>query len=141
MVISERVDRVREVTRGYGKEGNSRPGDYLDAFRAFIHGNLNRIPALLIVTQRPRDLTRKSLRELELTLDEAGDSEQALRTAWREQKNEDIAASIIGYIRQLAFDDASFKADGGFTRLNKIFGGTLEALLGELTDEVWKDAG
>jgi len=29
-------------------------------------------------------------------------------------------------------------ADGGFTRLNKIFGGTLEALLGELTDEVWK---
>ena len=40
-----------------------------------------------------------------------------------------------------AFDDASFKADGGFTRLNKLFGGTLEAQLGELTDEVWKDAG
>ena len=29
-------------------------------------------------------------------------NETAIRTAWREAKSEDIAASIIGYIRQLA---------------------------------------
>ena len=191
MVISERVDHVREVKRGYGKDSHGRPGDYLDSFRDFIQGNLNKIPALLVVTQRPRDLTRADLRALKLALDEAGFSEQALRTAWREQKNEDIAASIIGYIRQLALgspllpydervdqavrrlckthqftelqakwldriakalknetivdrsalDSEQFKQDGGFTRLNKIFEGTLEALLGELADEVWRDAG
>lgn len=191
MVISERVDRVREVRRGYGKDSKGRPGDYLDSFRDFIQNNLNRLPALLVVTQRPRDLTREDLRQLKLALDQEGFSEQALQTAWREQKNEDIAASIIGYIRQLALgaplipyservdhavrrlrkarafteaqlkwldriakqlkhetvvdrttlDSDLFKAEGGFTRLNKIFDGQLEALLGDLADETWKDAG
>lgn len=114
-----------------------------------------------------------------------------MQTAWREQKNEDIAATIVGYIRQLAlgsplmpyservdravqrlrkahnftdppskwldriakqvkletvvdrasFDAGQFKADGGFARLNKVFDGKLETILGELADEVWKDAG
>jgi len=191
LVVSDRTDQVRYVRRGYGKDGNHRPRDYLDAFRDFIQGNLNLIPALLVVTQRPRDLTREDLRTLRLKLDAAGYNEQALRTAWREETNEDIAASIIGYIRQLALgvplvpyaervddalrrirkahpftenqnkwleriakqlklevvvdraalDSGQFKADGGFTRLNKIFDGTLEAVLGELADEIWKDAG
>jgi type I restriction enzyme R subunit len=191
LVVSDRHDQVRYVRRGYGKEGNHRPGDYLDAFRNFIQGNLNKIPALLVVTQRPRDLTREDLRTLKLALDQEGYNEQALRTAWRDEKNEDIAASIIGYIRQLALggplvpyaervdhavrrirkahqftenqskwleriakqlkleivvdraalDSGQFRAEGGFARLNKMFDGTLEALLGELADEVWKDAG
>jgi type I restriction enzyme R subunit len=114
-----------------------------------------------------------------------------VQTAWREQKNEDIAASIIGYIRQLSLgtplqsyavrvdravqhlrkrhkltdpqvkwldriakqvklqtvvdraslDEGQFEAEGGFARLNKVFDGKLETLLGELADEVWKDAG
>jgi hypothetical protein len=29
----------------------------------------------------------------------------------------------------------------GFTRLNKVFDGQLDSLLGELAGEVWKDAG
>lgn len=33
------------------------------------------------------------------------------------------------------------KADGGFQRLNKVFDGKLEGLLGEIADEVWSDAG
>jgi type I restriction enzyme R subunit len=140
------------------------------------------------VAQRPRDLTRDDLRALKLALDAEGYSEKALQTAWRESKNEDIAATIIGYIRQLALgsplvpyadrvvqrlrkahkftepqskwleriaeqvkietvvdraslDRGQFQAQGGFARLNKVFDGKLEGLLGELADEVWKDAG
>jgi len=102
MVISDRTDQVRYVRRGYGKDGNNRPADYLEAFRTFIEGNLNKLPALLVITQRPRDLTREDLRALKLALDTEGFTEQSLQTAWREQKSEDIAATIIGYIRQLA---------------------------------------
>jgi type I restriction enzyme, R subunit len=189
-VVSEKTDELREVTRGYGKHGSRPPGDYLQAFRSFVESNLNKLPALLVVTQRPRDLTREDLRQLKLTLDQEGFSEKSVQTAWREQKNEDIAATIVGYIRQLAlgsplvpyaervdralqrlrrahkftdpqskwldriakqvkletvvdrasFDAGQFRADGGFARLNKVFDGQLETLLGELADEVWKDA-
>jgi type I restriction enzyme R subunit len=40
-----------------------------------------------------------------------------------------------------SLDSGQFKADGGFARLNKVFDGKLGALLDELADEVWKDAG
>jgi type I restriction enzyme R subunit len=191
VIVSEHQDEVKHVTRGFGKHGSRPPADYLEAFRAFVESNLNKIPALLIVTQRPRDLTRDDLRQLRLMLDQEGFSEKSVQTAWREQKNEDIAATIIGYIRQLSLgspllphaervdhavrrlrkthqftdmqskwldriakqlkletvvdprslDEGQFKTDGGFPRLNKIFDGKLEAILGELAEEVWKDAG
>jgi len=191
MVVSETADELREVTRGYGKHGSRPPGDYLQEFRAFVERNLNKLPALLVVTQRPRDLTREDLRALKLALDQEGFNEKAVQTAWREQRNEDVAATIVGYIRQLALgsplmpypervdravqrikkshkftdpqmkwldriakqvkletvvdraslDAGQFKVDGGFARLNKVFDGKLEGLLGELAEEVWKDAG
>ncbi len=191
IVVSEHVDEIREVTRGYGRHGSKPPADYLDAFRTFVASNMNRLPALLVVTQRPRELTRGDLRQLKLALDQEGFNEASVQTAWREQKNEDIAATIIGYIRQLALgsplvpyaervdravsrlkkarkftdpqvkwldriakqmkhetivdkaalDTGQFKSDGGFARLNKVFDGSLETLLGDLADEVWKDAG
>jgi type I restriction enzyme, R subunit len=190
-VISERHDELREVTRGYGKHGSRPPGDYLEASRAFVDSNMNKLPALLVVTQRPRDLTREDLRKLKLALDQEGFGEKAVQTAWRDQKNEDIAATIVGYIRQLALgspllpyaervdravqrlrkahlftdpqskwldriakqvkletvvdraslDAGQFKTDGGFARLNKVFDGQLESLLGELADQVWSAAG
>ena len=102
-LVSTTPDSVREVTRGYGK--HARPADYLAEFSAFLKDNLNKIPALLVVTQRPRELTRAQLRELKLQLDAAGFSEMALRNAWCGMTNEDIAASIIGYIRQAALGD------------------------------------
>jgi len=46
---------------------------------------------------RPRELTRKQLRELALELDRAGFSETNLATAWREMTNQDIAARIVGF--------------------------------------------
>jgi type I restriction enzyme, R subunit len=58
------------------------------------------------VLTRPRDLTRKHLRELALELDRAGFSEANLATAWREMTNQDIAARIVGYIRQAALGDS-----------------------------------
>jgi type I restriction enzyme R subunit len=48
----------------------------------------------------------KQLRELALELDRAGFSEASLSTAWREMTNQDIAARIVGYIRQAAIGDA-----------------------------------
>jgi type I restriction enzyme R subunit len=187
--ISNHPDQVVTVTRGYGD--STRPEDFLDGFTAFIRGNLNKIAALLTVVQRPRELTREQLRDLRLELDVQGFSETALRKAWSDAKNEDIAASVIGFIRQAALgdplvpyedrvraairrilgsrswtevqkkwlkrieeqitrelvvdraalDEEPFAKDGGFQRLNKVFGGQLETVLGDINDEIWKRAG
>ncbi|WP_204308529.1 type I restriction-modification enzyme R subunit C-terminal domain-containing protein, partial [Klebsiella pneumoniae] len=45
------------------------------------------------------------LKELRLALDRKGYSEASLRRAWADAKNEDIAASIIGFVRQAAIGD------------------------------------
>ena len=58
---------VVAVTRGYGN--GQKPADFLDSFTAFIKGNVNKIAALTIVVQRPRDLTRAELKALRLALD------------------------------------------------------------------------
>jgi type I restriction enzyme R subunit len=73
---------------------------------AFVRDNLNKIAALTVVVQRPRDLTRASLRQLRQELDKTGYSEASLRRAWADTKNEDIAASIVGFVRQAALGDA-----------------------------------
>jgi type I restriction enzyme, R subunit len=104
LFISEHQDNLYSVERGYGKA--QKPEDYLHAFAEFIRSNSNTIPALMTVLTRPRDLTRKQLRELALTLDRAGFTESNLATAWREMTNQDIAARIVGYIRQAAIGDA-----------------------------------
>jgi type I restriction enzyme R subunit len=97
-------DSLIGTERGYGKA--KKPEDYLKEFSEFIKSQSNAIPALVTVLTRPRDLTRKQLRELALELDRAGYSEASLSTAWREMTNQDIAARIVGYIRQAAIGDA-----------------------------------
>ena len=188
-VVHPLSDSVIDVTYGYGKW--KRPEDYLESFREFVAANLNTMPALLVVTQRPRDLTRADLKRLKLSLDQQGYTEAVLETAWHDTKNENIAATIIGYIRQLALgsplvayatrvdravqalhkkhkftapqakwlgriaeqlkaetvvdreslDRDQWKQEGGYPRINKVFDGKLDALLHELVDEVWMDAG
>lgn len=98
--ISHHPDELRRVEPGYGKA--EKPEDYLDSFGAWIRDNLARLPALLVITQRPRDLTRAQLKELALILDTDGFSETYLRTAWRDARQEDVAAGIVGYIRAQA---------------------------------------
>jgi type I restriction enzyme R subunit len=102
-LISDHEDELASHTRGYGQ--GEKPEDYLNAFKSFVLGNMNKIPALSIICQRPRELTRQDLRKLKLALDEHGYSEPKLRTAWRELTNEDIAADIISFIRRQALGD------------------------------------
>ncbi|WP_425504012.1 type I restriction-modification system endonuclease [Salicibibacter cibarius] len=101
--ISTHEDELKEVRRGYGKA--EKPEDYLEGFSQFIKENMNEIPALHIVCTRPKDLTREQLKELRITLDQNGYRESHLQTAWREAKNEDIAADIISFIRKQALGD------------------------------------
>jgi type I restriction enzyme R subunit len=187
--ISQHPDAVVDVSNGYGSA--ARPEDYLGAFEAFIRANLNQIAALTTVVQRPRDLTRAELRELRLQLDAQGFTDAKIRRAWSETRNEDIAASIIGYVRQVALgdplipyadrvkravdavirkgdwtpvqvgwlrrigkqlekevvvdrhalDEEPFRADGGFRVIDKRFGGKLEQVLSDLSEEVWRSVG
>lgn len=104
LFISEHEDKLHSIERGYGNA--NKPEDYLKEFTAFIHSHSNDIPALMTVLTRPRELTRRQLRELVLELDKAGFTETNLSTAWREMTNQDIAARIVGYIRQAAIGDA-----------------------------------
>ncbi len=101
--ISTHADEVKEVTRGYGNA--EKPEDYLQSFNQFIKENMNLIPALQVVVTRPKELTRAQLRELKIALDQKGYTEKSLQTAWRDAKNEDIAADIISFIRQNALGD------------------------------------
>jgi len=101
--ISNHEDQLIGTTRGYGEA--EKPEDYLEGFEQFIKENMNLIPALSIICTRPSDLTRDELRKLKVALDQQGYSENYLQSAWRDAKNEDIAADIISFIRQKALGD------------------------------------
>lgn len=103
-VVSKDEDVLIAHTRGYGQ--TERPEDYLDAFSNYVQTNRNEIAALNIVCTRPKDLTRKSLKELRLTLDREGFTTQRLNTAISEVRNEEMAADIITLIRRYAIGSA-----------------------------------
>ena len=77
--ISEHPDQVIAVAHGYG--AGQKPEDFLDSFTAFVRDNVNKIAALTVVVQRPRDLTRAELKSLRLELDALGYSDANLRRA------------------------------------------------------------
>jgi len=187
-LISGHDDSVREVVYGFGD--HEKPQDYLESFEEYIKTNKNHIPALMTVLTKPRDLTRKDLKELKFLLDKEGYSVTNLRFAWKGTTNQDIAASIIGFVRRMALgaplisyeervqraikkilagrawkepqrkwldrigkqllketivdkealNSGQFKTQGGFNRLNKIFDGKMEEVLGEIGEELWQDA-
>ena len=101
--VSDHEDHLIKVESGYGRA--SKPQEYLQEFSEFIREKRDTIPALITVLTRPRDLTRKDLKELALELDQAGFSEVNLETAWRELTNQEIAAEIVGFIRHIATGD------------------------------------
>lgn len=98
--VSEHQDEYLGTERGYGK--GQKPDDYLNSFKEFVTNNQNKLMALNIICTRPKELDRQSLKELKLLLDQEGFNVRSLNTAWKQAKNEDIAADIIGYIRTLA---------------------------------------
>jgi len=125
LLISTHEDELISVNRGFGKdeEGNEieAPEDYLESFNQFIKENVNKIAALTAVVTRPRDLTREDLKSLRLMLSEHNFSETHLHAAWKEAKNEDIAATIIGYIRSSALGSPLIpfeqRVDNALTRI------------------------
>ena len=187
LLISGHGDEVIDVSHGYGV--HKKPEDYLESFGKYLTENKNKIPAIMVVTTKPRDLTREQLKELRLILDREGYNEMTLKTAWKDANNVEIAASIIGFIRQsvlgsplipyqdrvkyamdailasqpwtdpqrkwlerigkqleqetivdrASLDSGRFKDQGGFNRLNKIFNGQMNEILGRISDELWKD--
>ncbi|MBK3868811.1 type I restriction-modification system endonuclease [Pseudomonas stutzeri] len=108
-VISTHSDELLVREQNYGQ--NQKPADYLESFNDFIRTQLNQSAALGVVVNRPKDLTREQLREVRLLLDQHGFSEASLQSAWRNQTNQEIAASIIGYIRQAAIGEALLPFD------------------------------
>ena len=108
-IISPHTDKLMVREQSYGK--NQKPADYLESFHEFIHKQINQSVALGVVVNRPKDLTREQLREVRLLLDQNGFNEANLKSAWRSQTNLEIAASIIGYIRQAAIGEALLPFD------------------------------
>lgn len=103
-LIYEGADEFKKRTQDYGV--HEKPADYLESFEAFIRERLNDSVALGVVVNRPRDLTRGTLKEVRLLLDGAGYSEARLESAWRNATNQEIAASIVGHIRRAALGEA-----------------------------------
>ena len=101
--VSEHPDEFLGIEDYYGQ--NASPEDYIEGFERFIRDNMNTVPALIAATQKPRDLTRKELTNLAKLLDDEGFSEASLRAAYGRVRNADIAAHIIGYVRQAALGD------------------------------------
>ena len=108
-VISDHADQLMVREQNYG--ANQKPADYLESFNDFIKHQLNQSVALGVVVNRPKDLTREQLREVRLLLDSNGFSEANLSSAWRNQTNQEIAASIVGFIRQAALGEALLPFD------------------------------
>lgn len=103
VVISGHEDELLRIEEIFGR--NTTPEDYIEGFERYVRKNMNRIPALIAVTQKPRDLTRRELSELAALLDEENYSESMLRAAYGKARNADIAAHIIGFVRQAALGD------------------------------------
>jgi type I restriction enzyme R subunit len=98
--FSDHKDEYLRTERGYGN--GQKPEDYLEGLKRYIEENANKIVALQIICSRPKDLDRKSLKELKILLDQAGFTTRSLNAAWKESKNQDMAADIISFIRTLA---------------------------------------
>ncbi|MFZ3003178.1 MAG: type I restriction-modification system endonuclease [Undibacterium umbellatum] len=108
-VISHHPDELMQRVQSYGDY--SKPEDYLQSFSAFIQQQINQSAAISVVVNRPKDLTRQQLKEVRLLLDQHHFNEATLQSAWREKTNLDIAASIVGHIRQAALGEALLPFD------------------------------
>lgn len=104
IIIAPHADEIISIEDDFGDKAS--PADFIESFEDFVRSNMNGVPAMVAAIQRPRELTRKDLKDLAVLLDEKGYSEASLRRAYGAARNADIAAHIIGYIRQAALHDA-----------------------------------
>lgn len=103
-LFSEEKDEIRSVEFLYG-EKHSRPEDYLDQFIRYLDTEKNKNLALQVVLTRPQTLTRAELKSLRAELDAAKFPMRQLNAAFKNAKNVDIAADIVGMIRSLMLGD------------------------------------
>ena len=108
-LIYEGADEFLGREQNFGV--NEKPADYLESFNDFIKNNINQSAALAVVVNKPKDLTREQLKEIKLLLDSNGYTETKLKAAWRNSTNQEIAASIIGHIRQAALGESLIPFD------------------------------
>jgi len=100
LVVSSHEDELIDVAPAYG-----RPDDYLERFTLFVKEKSNSLHALMAVVQRPRELTRRDLMELVVALENAGFDEKSLTHAWTQKSNQEVAARVLGFVRQAALGD------------------------------------
>jgi type I restriction enzyme R subunit len=108
-IIYEGRDELLTREQNFGV--NEKPADYLLSFNDFIKNNINQSAALAVVVNKPKDLTREQLKEIKVLLDNNGYTETKLKAAWRNSTNQEIAASIIGHIRQAALGESLIPFD------------------------------
>lgn len=100
VVITDKPDELIGHTRDYG--GGVAPEDYLEAFGEYVRTNVNEVAALNLCVTKPSDLTRETLRELELTLSREGYTETRLNRAISDMTNQEMTADIISLVRRYA---------------------------------------
>ena len=103
-IFTDLPDVVTGVTQVWGDHDSA--DDFLEAFDKLVDVSVNQQEALDIIINRPRDLTRKGLIELQEWFDAQNYNDATLRHAWNVAKNQDIAAKLIGHIRRASIGDA-----------------------------------
>ncbi len=120
-IFTDIDDELIELRSAYSEYET--PEDFLEAFDALVSANANQQAALQTVITKPRDLTRQGLKELQAFFEDKSFEESALRAAWQQSKNQDIAASLIGHIRRAALGDALIpfdqRVDNALTRIKQ----------------------
>ncbi|MGY2575484.1 type I restriction-modification system endonuclease [Vibrio sp. C8] len=99
-IFTDIPDEVVTIETLYGVF--NKPEDFLEAFDRLVQTTGNQHKALDIVINRPRDLTRKGLVELQEWFDAQKYDDATLRKAWQAVTNQDIAARLVGHIRRAA---------------------------------------
>ncbi|HAS8421889.1 TPA: type I restriction-modification system endonuclease [Vibrio vulnificus] len=103
-IFTDLPDAVTGVSQVWGDHDSAE--DFLEAFDQLVDVSVNQQEALDIIVNRPRDLTRKGLIELQEWFDAQNYNDATLRHAWNVAKNQDIAAKLIGHIRRASIGDA-----------------------------------
>lgn len=103
-IIYTGEDELVSRTQSFG-DGSHTVEDYLANFERFIKSQMNESVALSVVAIKPKNLTRETLKEIKLLLDQNGYNEAGLQSAWRAKTNQDITASIVGHIRRVALGE------------------------------------
>ena len=99
IVIDQHDDHVTAVTRGYGQD-DTRPEDYIEAFKRWITEHRDQVEALRLACTSPQDLTRQELTSLRKQLSQQHFTERQLSEAFAAGSKSAITADIISLIRR-----------------------------------------